>query len=227
MDIAVLDWLPHPSLFLHWFQSSYCITYSLISRVTNQTWPKTGVNDDYHHHELVDYKFKCESHLQVWLEKRYVGSRHTSEWFNTAGRNVKTGLIASVIVSQVMCSGRRPSLLEIWNFPICSTDKCLQNFDLLKWTWAATILQSSNVAWQYGVSGPFWYASGATIQACFLSYYLLTSLSPQEGMRYISTDNFGHSNEQVLLFGVMAIEIKRKAPYAHTVCEIVKARYVN
>ncbi|KAJ9537716.1 hypothetical protein OSB04_030449 [Centaurea solstitialis] len=98
----------------------------------------------------------------VWLEKRYVGAQHTSEWFNTAGRNVKTGLIASVIVSQ--------------------------------WTWAATILQSSNVAWEYGVSGPFWYASGATIQ--------------------------------VLLFGVMAIEIKRKAPHAHTVCEIVKARYV-
>ncbi|PKU66017.1 Urea-proton symporter DUR3 [Dendrobium catenatum] len=97
----------------------------------------------------------------VWLEKRYVGSRHTSEWFNTAGRNVKTGLIASVIVSQ--------------------------------WTWAATILQSSNVAWQYGISGPFWYASGATIQ--------------------------------VLLFGIMAIEIKRKAPNAHTVCEIVKARW--
>ncbi|CAI8597279.1 unnamed protein product [Vicia faba] len=99
----------------------------------------------------------------VWLEKRYVGSRHTSEWFNTAGRNVKTGLIASVIVSQ--------------------------------WTWAATILQSSNVAWEYGVSGPFWYASGATIQ--------------------------------VMLFGIMAIEIKRKAPYAHTVCKIVKARYVT
>ncbi|KAF7829133.1 urea-proton symporter DUR3 [Senna tora] len=97
----------------------------------------------------------------VWLEKRYVGSRHTSEWFNTAGRTVKTGLIASVIVSQ--------------------------------WTWAATILQSSNVAWEYGISGPFWYASGATIQ--------------------------------VLLFGIMAIEIKRKAPYAHTVCEIVKARW--
>ncbi|XP_024022796.1 urea-proton symporter DUR3 [Morus notabilis] len=97
----------------------------------------------------------------VWLEKRYIGARHTSEWFNTAGRKVKTGMIASAIVSQ--------------------------------WTWAATILQSSNVAWQYGVSGPFWYASGATIQ--------------------------------VLLFGIMAIEIKRKAPHAHTVCEIVKARW--
>ncbi|KAH9603338.1 hypothetical protein KSS87_015275 [Heliosperma pusillum] len=65
----------------------------------------------------------------VWLEKRYVGSRHTSEWFNTAGRSVKTGLIASVIVSQI------------------------------------------------------------------------------------------------ILFGIIAIEIKRKAPYAHTVCEIVKARW--
>ncbi|KAK8963295.1 Urea-proton symporter DUR3 [Platanthera guangdongensis] len=97
----------------------------------------------------------------VWLEKRYGGSRHTSEWFNTAGRNVKTGLIASVIVSQ--------------------------------WTWAATILQSSNVAWEYGISGPFWHASGATIQ--------------------------------VILFGILAIEIKRKAPNAHTVCEIVKARW--
>lgn len=97
----------------------------------------------------------------VWLERRYVGSRHTSEWFNTAGRNVKTGLIASVIVSQ--------------------------------WTWAATILQSSNVAWEYGISGPFWYASGATIQ--------------------------------VILFGVIAIEIKRKAPCAHTVCEIIRARW--
>lgn len=97
----------------------------------------------------------------VWLEKRYIGSRHTSEWFNTAGRNVKTGLIASVVVSQ--------------------------------WTWAATILQSSNVTWEYGISGPFWYASGATVQ--------------------------------VLLFGIMAIEIKRKAPHAHTVCEIVKARW--
>lgn len=27
------------------------------------------------------------------------------------------------------------------------------------WTWAATLLQSSNVAWKYGVSGPFWCAS--------------------------------------------------------------------
>lgn len=97
----------------------------------------------------------------VYLDKKFNGTEHTSEYFNTAGRTVKTGLTASVIVSQ--------------------------------WTWAATLLQSSNVAWNYGVSGPFWYAAGATIQ--------------------------------VLLFGILAIEVKRRARTAHTMCEMVKARW--
>jgi SSS family transporter len=62
-----------------------------------------------------------------------------------------------------------------------------------KWTWAATLLQSSNVAWQYGVSGPFWYAAGATVQ--------------------------------VLLFAILAIEIKRKCPAIHTMLEVVLVRW--
>jgi len=108
------------------------------------------------------FLFSLITTLIVYINK-YFGSKGeiTSEHFNTAGRMIKTGLTASVIVSQ--------------------------------WTWAATLLQSSNVAWQYGVSGPFWYASGATIQ--------------------------------VLLFGVLAINLKKVAPSAHTVCEIVKARW--
>ncbi|KAJ7461689.1 solute symporter family transporter [Mycena galericulata] len=32
------------------------------------------------------------------------------------------------------------------------------------WTWAATLLQSSTVAYDYGIAGPFWYAAGATVQ---------------------------------------------------------------
>jgi urea-proton symporter len=32
------------------------------------------------------------------------------------------------------------------------------------WTWSATLLQSSNVTYQYGISGAFWYAAGASIQ---------------------------------------------------------------
>jgi len=105
--------------------------------------------------------FSVFTTLLVYVDKKYNGTVHTSEYFNTAGRDVKTGLTAAVIVSQ--------------------------------WTWAATLLQSSNVAWNYGVSGPFWYASGATIQ--------------------------------VLLFGILAIEVKRRARKAHTVCEMVLARW--
>uniref|UniRef100_A0A7S0R9W6 Urea-proton symporter DUR3 n=1 Tax=Pyramimonas obovata TaxID=1411642 RepID=A0A7S0R9W6_9CHLO len=105
--------------------------------------------------------FSFLTSFMVFLEKRYVGVNISSEFFNTAGRDIKTGLTATVIVSQ--------------------------------WTWAATLLQSSNVAWAYGVSGPFWYASGATIQ--------------------------------VLLFGILAIELKRKAATAHTIAEIVDARW--
>jgi SSS family transporter len=105
--------------------------------------------------------FSIFTTMLMYMDQRYLGTNISSEFFNTAGRSVKTGLTASVIVSQ--------------------------------WTWAATLLQSSNVAFQYGVSGPFWYASGATIQ--------------------------------VLLFGILAIQVKRYAPTAHTVCEIIEARW--
>ncbi|KAH0588277.1 hypothetical protein H2248_006985 [Termitomyces sp. 'cryptogamus'] len=32
------------------------------------------------------------------------------------------------------------------------------------WTWAATLLQSSAVAYRYGISGPWWYGAGAMVQ---------------------------------------------------------------
>jgi len=62
-----------------------------------------------------------------------------------------------------------------------------------QWTWAATLLMSSNMGWRVGVSGPFWYASGATIQ--------------------------------ILLFAILAIQVKRRASHMHTFMEIVKARF--
>ncbi|EAA29072.1 urea active transporter [Neurospora crassa] len=61
------------------------------------------------------------------------------------------------------------------------------------WTWAATLLQSSGVCYRYGVSGPLWYASGATVQ--------------------------------ILLFATLAIELKRRAPNAHTYLEVIRARF--
>jgi urea-proton symporter len=59
----------------------------------------------------------------TWALKRYNGELQTSEAFSTAGRTVKSGLVAAAVVSS--------------------------------WTWAATLLQSSGVAYRYGVSGPF------------------------------------------------------------------------
>mmetsp|Transcript_26232 Transcript_26232/g.84703 ORF Transcript_26232/g.84703 Transcript_26232/m.84703 type:complete len:650 (+) Transcript_26232:122-2071(+) len=105
--------------------------------------------------------FSVITSIMVWFEKTFGGLVISSEHFNTAGRNIKTGLTASVIVSQ--------------------------------WTWAATLLQSSNVAWRYGLSGPFWYAAGASIQ--------------------------------VLLFGILAIEVKKKAPNMHTFLEMIDVRW--
>lgn len=92
---------------------------------------------------------------------RYQNEVQTSEMFSTAGRSVKSGLVAAAVVSS--------------------------------WTWAATLLQSSAVAYKYGVSGPFFYASGATVQ--------------------------------ILLFATIAIELKRRAPNAHTFLEVIRARY--
>uniref|UniRef100_A0A060T9S5 ARAD1D16852p n=1 Tax=Blastobotrys adeninivorans TaxID=409370 RepID=A0A060T9S5_BLAAD len=61
------------------------------------------------------------------------------------------------------------------------------------WTWAATLLQSTTVTYEYGVSGAFWYAAGACVQ--------------------------------IILFATIAIELKRKAPNAHTFLEVIRARY--
>ncbi|RLL99741.1 hypothetical protein CFD26_108090 [Aspergillus turcosus] len=97
----------------------------------------------------------------TWALRRYQHEVQTSEMFSTAGRSVKSGLVAAAVVSS--------------------------------WTWAATLLQSSAVAYQYGVSGPFFYASGATVQ--------------------------------IILFATLAIELKRRAPNAHTFLEALRARY--
>ncbi|KAJ9247375.1 Sodium:solute symporter family-domain-containing protein [Paecilomyces variotii] len=97
----------------------------------------------------------------TWALKRYQHEVQTSEMFSTAGRSVKSGLVAAAVVSS--------------------------------WTWAATLLQSSTVAYEYGVSGPFYYAAGATVQ--------------------------------IILFATLAIELKRRAPNAHTFLEAVHARY--
>ena len=58
-----------------------------------------------------------------------------------------------------------------------------------QWTWSATLLQSSTVASKYGISGPYWYAGGATIQ--------------------------------IILFSVLSIMLKTRAPGAKTFLQVI------
>ena len=57
-----------------------------------------------------------------------------------------------------------------------------------QWTWSATLLQSSTVASKYGISGPYWYAGGATIQ--------------------------------IILFAILSIMLKTRAPGAKTFLQV-------
>jgi len=83
------------------------------------------------------------SDFVTWLTTdRYNNELQTSELFSTAGRTVKSGLVASAVVSS--------------------------------WTWAATLLTSSGVAYRYGVSGPLWVG----LPRCELSNVTYLSLTP-------------------------------------------------
>ncbi|GME28552.1 putative urea active transporter protein [Neofusicoccum parvum] len=99
--------------------------------------------------------------LLSWGLSRYLAEVQTSEMYMTAKHSVKTGLVATAVVSS--------------------------------WTIAATLLSSTTDGYLYGVSGPFWYGAGATFQ--------------------------------IFMFALAAIELKRKAPRAHTFLEVVKKRY--
>ncbi|KAK3653549.1 hypothetical protein LTR22_011223 [Elasticomyces elasticus] len=99
-----------------------------------------------------------------WLSiqlARFRNEVQGSEMFMTAKHSVKTGLVASAVVSS--------------------------------WTIAATLLTSSTWCYQYGVSGAYFYGAGATVQ--------------------------------IFIFAVAAIELKRRAPAAHTFLELARIRY--
>ena len=98
--------------------------------------------------------------LLIFVDTKWLGTRKTFEWFSTAGRSIKSGLLASSVISA--------------------------------WIWAATLLESSTVAYKYGISGPFWYAAGASIQ--------------------------------IILFAVVALELKKRVPSSHTFTEFLYLR---
>jgi urea-proton symporter len=66
------------------------------------------------------------------------------------------------------------------------------------WTWAATIMISSSTGYQYGISGPFWYAAGAIGSILFLTmlFMAVTSAGSAEltaVTNILVTDVYRHS----------------------------------
>lgn len=96
-----------------------------------------------------------------WLLAKYNNEVQDSEMLSTAKRSIKTGLIASAVVSS--------------------------------WTIGSTLLLSCTDTYLLGISAAWWYGAGACVQ--------------------------------IIIFAVAAIELKRKAPNAHTFQEIVRVRY--
>lgn len=96
-----------------------------------------------------------------WLLAKYNNEYQDSEMLSTAKRSIKTGLIASAVVSS--------------------------------WTIGSTLLLSCTDTYLLGISAAWWYGAGACVQ--------------------------------IIIFAVAAIELKRKAPNAHTFQEIVRVRY--
>ena len=99
------------------------------------------------------------------------------------------------------------------------------------------------MAYKYGISGPFWcdlvYASALSdwafkLQAACANFD--ASLCAAATLRNLCmrTESVcimllcryaAGATIQILLFGILAIEIKRKAPTAHTMLEIIRARW--
>ncbi|ELU39310.1 urea transporter [Rhizoctonia solani AG-1 IA] len=80
------------------------------------------------------------------------------------------------------------------------------------WTWAATLLQSSAVAYKYGISGPWWYGAGRC----------MPFENESTGLTYPPCPG---ATIQVLLFAMLAAKLKLNSPNAHTFLEIIGARW--
>jgi SSS family transporter len=96
-----------------------------------------------------------------WILAKYNNEIQDSEMLSTAKRSIKTGLIASAVVSS--------------------------------WTIGSTLLLSCTDTYLLGISAAWWYGAGACVQ--------------------------------IIIFAVAAIELKRKAPNAHTFQEVIRVRY--
>ncbi|KIV98703.1 uncharacterized protein PV09_09530 [Verruconis gallopava] len=105
--------------------------------------------------------FALTMNLITWISRKYLHESSDTTMLMTAKKTVKTGLVASAVVSS--------------------------------WCYAATILNSVRLTYIFGFPGLWWFVSGATCQ--------------------------------IVLYAVIAIELKRRAPRADTILHALRIRF--
>lgn len=86
----------------------------------------------------------------TWIGRRYLHESGDTEMLMTAKKSVKTGLVASAVVSSC-----KRFLLLVWELGESLT--CIGCY-------AATILNSVRLTYVFGFAGLWWFVSGATCQ---------------------------------------------------------------
>ena len=114
--LATWQAVPHLQVLQRapWARLGVMESYSVLDSCSLLAWYTTDII-----RALEDSRLMMVQIFITWVLRRYNNELQTSEMFSTAGRTVKSGLVASAVVSS--------------------------------WTWAATLLQSSSVAFRYGM----------------------------------------------------------------------------
>lgn len=126
---------------------------------------------------------------------RLMSEVQDSEMYMTAKHSVKVGLVASAVVSSwTIAATLLSSTTGRWaDLNSVSPAEYLGTYLFTQRNLLTLRLFVVTEGYLYGVSGPYWYGAGASVQ--------------------------------IFLFAIAAIELKRKAPTAHTFLEVVRARY--
>lgn len=126
----------------------------------------------------VGFAFAIGMVLVTFFLGRYEKQMMTSEEFATAGRSVRSGLIASAVISS--------------------------------WTWTTTLLVSSVQAYNYGVAGGLYYASGCGV-VCFIFAVLAMEVKRKAPGCHTYLElirvRFGKSAHLVFLFFAIAVNM--------------------
>jgi hypothetical protein len=142
----------------------------------------------------------------TWTLRRYNNELQTSEVFSTAGRSVKSGLVAAAVVSSWTWAATRkyylPALFFILSIFFSS---CVLNHEWYLTSNSAAVICRGLQLWRL-------WAFLVCIRRKFTRIHC--------GKYDRANEILFQATVQVILFATLAIELKRRAPNAHTFLEV-------